>query len=108
MRFKKSEKKALFRMKIARQAATLVSKRANHQTQFGFGAMDFWSFLGTTKAKSAVTPYAEAPQAACTSKVAVIDQHNASEVAITTDSVDQGVCANQVNFTFCQVDKALI
>merc|ERR1711868_176464 len=72
------------RMKIARQAATLVSKRANHQTQFGFGAMDFWSFLGTTKAKSAVTPYAEAPQAACTSKV-----------AISTDSVDQGACANQ-------------
>merc|ERR1711868_343059 len=83
------------RMKIARQAATLVSKRANHQTQFGFGAMDFWSFLGTTKAKSAVTPYAEAPQAACTSKVAVIDQHNANEVAISTDSVDQGACANQ-------------
>ena len=89
-------------MKIARQAATLVSKRANHTSQFGFGMMDFWSFLGTTKQSSAVTPYAEAPQAACTSKAAVIDAHNAQDLpaqadGTVTDSIAQGACPNQVN-----------
>ena len=90
-------------MKIARQAASLVSKRGNHQTQFGFGMMDFWSYLGVTKQASAVTPYAEQPQAACTSKVAVIDAHNAQDLpaqadGTVTDSIAQGACANQVNF----------